>query len=284
MDRFVHASGAGDDWRTAVDACIRRTGPAEGAANLGFVYVTDVLAGDLPSVLDRLKAGTGIEHWVGTVGMGICGTAAEFYDVPAISVLLCRFPEESFRIFSAAGADVEADALGAPPSPHQTPFGIVHGDPRATGLAELIDSLSRCMGNAFLVGGLTSSRDRFLSVADTVVEKPLSGVFFSDSVAVATRLTQGCSPLGQRHLVTHCDENLIYALDNTPATEVLRQDIGPEAPDDWHQIARLVFAGLPVKGSDTGDYLVRNIVGVDARHGVLAIADVVAPGDSLIFC
>ncbi|HYM02357.1 MAG TPA: FIST C-terminal domain-containing protein, partial [Stellaceae bacterium] len=48
--------------------------------------------------------------------------------------------------------------------------------------------------------------------------------------------------------------------------------------------AGLIFAGFPVAGSDTGDYLVRNIVAIDVERQWLAIAHEVAPGDSLLFC
>ena len=45
-----------------------------------------------------------------------------------------------------------------------------------------------------------------------------------------------------------------------------------------------VFAGLPVAGNDTGDYLVRNLVGLDMDAGVVAIGDHVQAGQSILFC
>src|SRR5262249_1716542 len=35
---------------------------------------------------------------------------------------------------------------------------------------------------------------------------------------------------------------------------------------------------------DTGDYLVRNLMGIDPRQGWIAIAENVAPGDPIVFC
>ncbi|MGH8248810.1 MAG: FIST signal transduction protein, partial [Gammaproteobacteria bacterium] len=266
--------------------CIDQVRPSGRAANLGFVYVTDLVAGDLPAVLRRLRDGTGVDHWIGTIGMGICAMGAEFYDAPAISILLCRFPEESFRVFSAAAASFDADMAAHDSwlrSTHAT-FGIIHGDPGAAGLPQMIDGLSRRMGDGFLVGGLASSRSDRLYLADTITDRPLSGVLFSEGVAVTTRLTQGCSPLGGRHVVTQGDQNLVFTLDDAPALEVLKQEMGDELQQDLRRIGGYIFAGLPVRGSDTGDYLVRNILGIDPTHGVIAIADTVAPGDMLMFC
>ena len=45
-----------------------------------------------------------------------------------------------------------------------------------------------------------------------------------------------------------------------------------------------IFAGIPVPGSDTGDYLVRNILGVDLENRHLAIESSFQRGDQLMFC
>ena len=48
--------------------------------------------------------------------------------------------------------------------------------------------------------------------------------------------------------------------------------------------ARSIFAGLPVPGSDTGDYLVRNLMAIDPRQGWIVLGAEVAPGDPILFC
>ena len=80
--------------------------------------------------------------------------------------------------------------------------------------------------SGFLVGGLTSSRRQNLQIADGVIEGGLSGVSFSDGVTIATRLTQGCSPIGPKHTITACQQNVIITLDGRPALDVFREDIG----------------------------------------------------------
>ena len=42
-----------------------------------------------------------------------------------------------------------------------------------------------------------------------------------------------------------------------------------------------IFAGLPVAGSDTGDYLVRNLMAIDPRQGWIVLGAEVAPGDQI---
>jgi len=45
-----------------------------------------------------------------------------------------------------------------------------------------------------------------------------------------------------------------------------------------------ILVGLPVPGSDTGDFVARNLVGIDPRNKLIAIGDVVEPGTELMFC
>ena len=49
-------------------------------------------------------------------------------------------------------------------------------------------------------------------------------------------------------------------------------------------VAGRIFVGLPIEGSDTGDYVVRNLVGLDTTHRLVAIGESVRPGTSLLFC
>ncbi len=81
--RCGHASGA--DWREAADACAEQIG--SNAGTLGFLYVTDLIAEHLAEILELLKARTGVAHWVGAVGIGVCATGKEYLDQPAVAVL-----------------------------------------------------------------------------------------------------------------------------------------------------------------------------------------------------
>jgi small ligand-binding sensory domain FIST len=104
------------------------------------------------------------------------------------------------------------------------------------------------------------------------------------SVGVSTRLTQGCAPLPGRYRVTGCDANVIRTLDGRPALQVMKEAIGEVLARDLHRAAHFIHVGLPVAGSDRGDYLVRNLVGIDSKNGLIAIGDMVEPGTELLFC
>ncbi|MGE5201199.1 MAG: FIST C-terminal domain-containing protein [Acidobacteriota bacterium] len=280
---FRGAEGRGAGWAEAAKACADALLPVPAGASIGFLYVTDALAGDLGSVLTFLRERTRIPHWVGAVGLGVCGRR-EHFGVAAVSVLVASLPEREFRVFGPTPAGAFAESERAWLAAERPGFAIVHGDPREAGIVEALAALSGKAG-LYLVGGLsaaTSAPPRL--VADRVVEGGVSGVVLGPGVAVATGLTQGCSPIGPVRRITEARENIVMAIDERPALDVFKEDIGELLALDLRRVGGRIFAGIPVRGSDTGDYLVRNLMALDTERQWLAIAERVSPGDSILFC
>jgi small ligand-binding sensory domain FIST len=142
---------------------------------------------------------------------------------------------------------------------------------------------------AFLVGGLVSHRCAAPLVAggagaDALGKAGISGLLLGPEVAVATALTQGCVPIGPVRRVDEARDNVVMAIDGRPALQVFYEDIGPELAKDPRRLGGVIFAGLPVAGSDTGDYLVRNLMAIDPGHGWIVLGAEIAPGDLILFC
>jgi small ligand-binding sensory domain FIST len=260
---FAYGHAAAPTWRECVLACAERIGrPGRG---LGFVYFTDAFVAHAEQILDSFRETTGVDDWVGSVGVGVLATGAEYQDQPAIAAMVAEVP--GFDVFSG-----RKPLKGGQGSAH---FAVIHADPAAPDVAGLIADMSAKVASGFVVGGLSSSRSRTVQIANAVLSGGLSGAALAPEVAVATRLTQGCVPFPGRFRVTECAENIIARLDDRPAFEVLMEVIGKE---------RSVLVGLPVEGSDTGDYTARNLIGIDPRNQLIAIGDVVEPGMELVFC
>jgi small ligand-binding sensory domain FIST len=286
MTGFSFAHAAGEDWGGAVDRCVARLGEVPGAGNLGFLYVTDALADHMDEVLERFRDATGVEHWVGTVGMGVCATGVEYYDTPAVAAMVAELPKGSFRVFAPLVKDLDAfdAAHGDWVAEHRPFLGFVHGDPSNPYTEALIKQLAGRTSAGFLVGGLASSRGSVHLYADGVTQGGVAGVLFSEQVGVLTRLSQGCSPIGPQRSVTEAQRNIIVSLDGKPALDMLKADIGEILSRDLSRIGGYIFAGMPIAGSDTGDYLVRNLLGIDPAQGLVAIGDLVEDGSQLMFC
>lgn len=286
MKKFLAAHAAHRSWEQAVQSCLGQWGRIPDEANLGFLYVTDSLATVLPEILAAFRARTGVPHWTGTVGTGICGNGREYHDQPAISVMLGEFPADEFRILptlgdpSGAWREQEQEWLDH----HDTHFGIVHGDPREERVPRLLGELGERVPGGFFVGGLASSRHGYPQIADVPLQGTLSGIVFNPTVPVATALTQGCAPFGAPHTLTQCQRNIAIRIDDRPALDVLRDEVGEALGRQLARVGQVVGVALPVRGSDTGDYLVRNLMGFDENNGLVAIGEMLDTGQPLQFC
>jgi len=281
---FQVAQASGGDWEDLTAGCLAGLGQIPEGANLGFVYVTDSLDEDLRLILKRLRAETRIHHWVGTIGFGICVSRTELYDMPAMAVMVGSVPRDSFCLLPTIGPqDLDLpDAVVSWAEAHNPMLGVVHADPRVPGLEAIFTRIQERTG-CFLVGGMTASRGAQEQIADEVTEGGVSGILFGSEIGVVTGLTQGCSPIGPMHQVTGGRDNVLHSLDGRPAFEVFREDIGELLARNLDRIGGYVHAAVPVKGSDTGDYLVRNLLGLYPDQGWVSIGERVETGDRVMF-
>ncbi|MHB1374148.1 MAG: FIST signal transduction protein [Thauera sp.] len=302
--RFAAGHAADPDWRVALrralDDALRdarlATLNAAGAQDasveftLGFCYLSDHFAADAEAILGELQHRLPGVHWVGTVGVGVAATGAEHFDAPALALMLAPLPRRHFRVFSGR-QPLRAD--GGEFHPHTA---LVHADGRTPDLQELLPELAARTASGYLFGGLSASRGRSVQIADAVFDGGgLSGVAFAEEVGIVSRVTQGCQPIGPRRLVSRAQDNIVVTLDGRAALDCALEDLGLPPDMALEPVAEALSTTLvglhPSEDAEIiapaafgADMLVRNIIGLDPRAGVVAIADEVAHGAWLIFC
>jgi small ligand-binding sensory domain FIST len=277
MERFALGHGSGADWSAATGAALEAFKPAA-TATLGFVYVTHELGNDLEDIVERLKGESGVSNWVGATGFGICASGQEYFETPAVAILAGSFPDGSFAFF-----DTEAEAAEDNPRGPRGGLALVHGDSGGTAVLKHVPDIAEST-QSFLVGGLSSPEAAQTQVAGAITGGGLSGVLFSSEIAVATGLSQGTNPISPVRTITQCRNNVAVTIDGRPALDVFRDDIGEEFATDLRRAAGVLFAAFPVAGSDTADYMVRNIVGIDEDRRLLGIGAVLEKGQPVFFC
>jgi len=278
---FSLAHAAGRSAQELAAACSDQLRGAKGHA-FGFVYATSPLSLAFPDIVNTLQKRTGIQHWVGTVGHGVCATGVEYFDQQAIVVLTCGLDADACQFIPAVtkaneiGVEIGANGPAA--------IGVVHADPRNPAVTAILTNLARRCG-AYLVGGLTAAENSFPQVTGCgVVDGGVSGVLLGGrSLRVVVGLTQGCSPIGPPHSVSGSQGRILFSLDERPAFEVLREEVGAAANADPRGWLANIHAAIPVAGSDRADYVVRNIAGIGPEHGLVAIADTIGPSDRVMF-
>lgn len=160
MDRFLLAHAAGESGDELLDDCLDRLGDIPPEANFGFLYLSDALAETAGSLIGRLKEATGITDWVGTVGIGIIGGAAEYYDEPAMAIMIAGFDEADYALLPNLREDDASLPAGLAEWCGANDFniGLLHADPQTASLQPLLARLGDTIPAAFLIGGISSSR------------------------------------------------------------------------------------------------------------------------------
>jgi len=281
------------------------------APTLALLYITDHYAGVAQDILDHLGAELPlVTDWSGTVGMGIVSNNVEYWDEPAMAVMLLELPSDQYRVFSG----VAPMGLG-----FEAHTALVHADPETTDVGELIAEMAARTDAGYVFGGLASSRWQSVQfavggngnigghgAASGVFSGGLSGVAFGRDVALVSRVTQGCMPVSAVRRVTAAEHNVVLTLDGEAALDVMLRDlaISLDEPQEALDVVRATLVGLvPAQDAEaavgakqtsrqavrqTGnfgeDVLVRHIIGLDPGRRGVAVADRVEAGAQLVFC
>ena len=268
---------------------------------LGLIYITDHYADHAQDILDWMSAELPtVTDWAGTVGVGIAANNVEYFDEPALTVMLCELPHNQYRVFS--GVAPLGQHMGF--DPHTA---LVHADGHTPDVGDLIAELAQRTQGDYVFGGLASSRHAAVQFAVSsgghvpgqgaaggVYIGGLSGVAFGPEVAMMSRVTQGCVPVSAQHTITQCQGHLVLALDGEPALDVLLRDLNVSLDQPQPALAqvRATLVGLSAPDDQSarrmgqfGDaVLVRHIVGLDPVRKAVAVAEMLTPGMGLSFC
>lgn len=286
------------------------------APTLGLLYITDLYVAQAQDILDYLSAELPeITDWSGTVGVGIAANNVEYFDEPALAVMLCELPHDAYRVFSGV-SPLPSAASGR----FKAHTALVHADATTPDLAELIEEMAQRTESGYVFGGLASSRSHMVQfslsghgnvsgqgAASGVFSGGLSGVAFARDLsagegggfALMSRITQGCRPVSANHEITACEDNVVTELDDQPALDVMLADLKVSLGQPREALekvsATLVgLSSLKDQLSDgpalrrTGQFgaevVVRHLVGLDPARKGIAIAAVPRVGMTLAFC
>ena len=273
------------------------------APGLGLLYITDHYAPQAQDILEYLSAELPeVTDWAGTVGVGVAANNVEYFDQPALVLMLCELPSDQYRVFSGVAP------LGLGFEAHSA---LVHADPETPDLGELIQEMAARTASGYLFGGLSANRSRSVQfavggngnikgqgAAAGVFSGGLSGVAFGEQVNLVSRVTQGCLPISKAYRVSAAESNVVNLLDGEPALDVLLRELKVtlEQPEQALQAVRATLAGLLQRdaqgdavvvartGNFGSDVLVRHIIGLDTARGAIAVSEQVRTGMELAFC
>ncbi|MGH7898371.1 MAG: FIST signal transduction protein [Candidatus Binatia bacterium] len=260
--------------------------------DLAAVFVSAHHAACYAGVARRLMAGLAPRVVIGCSAGGVIGGAREVEEAPGVSLTAARLPDVDLEPFHVANAAETSawDQRGSLAASEQPQF-LLLADPFSFDTEAFLRSLDRTFPESGKIGGLASGGRRpgenVLYLGADVHREGLVGVAMSGNLELDTIVAQGCRPLGDPMFVTRSQGNVIYALDGKSPVEVLQELYGRLDERDRELCRHSLFLGIVMKESAgvyrQGDFLIRNLVGIDPDAGTLAIGALIADGTIVQF-
>ena len=171
------------------------------------------------------------------------------------------------------------------------PHFVFLADPFSFQGEEFLAGVDFAYPNSKKVGGLASGAQaqggNAMYLGDKIYNSGLIGIALSGDIEVDTIVAQGCRPIGEPMQITQCEHNLLKELGGKPPLEVLQELNGTLSDEDKKLIQSSLFLGIemdPMKDNpQQGDFLIRNLMGVDRESGAVAIGALLRNGQLVQF-
>ncbi len=288
ISRKTDTEAAVRDLADAIRAQVGRV-----SIDLAFVFFSAHHAEKASLIATMIREELPVEVCLGCSGEGIIAGAEELETSPGLTLWVACLPQvriAPLRLAFSKTQDQIQMAGWPEPSIEPSTF-ILLADPFTTPVHDVLSVMADRYPNGKAVGGLAGgghgAGENRLIRNEQVFDGGLVGVQLSGPVLVRTVISQGCSPIGERYVVTKAEQNMVYELGGQPALRRL-QDVFESLEGPQRRNAhRALHVGIVIDEHrsrfERGDFLVRNLVGADQQAGAIAIGDLVQEGQTLQF-
>lgn len=297
-----------------VEAVERAKKLLDAPADLAIVFISSAFASEFSRVAPLIAEHLQVNVLIGCSGGGVVGRDAqgetqEIEDQPALSLSLAYLPGVNVTPFHITAEDLPdmdsspiqwTELIGVPMETH--PHFIVLADPFSSSITDLLQGLDYAYPTAVKVGGLASagsvSRSSGLFCNDRYFQEGAVGVALSGNIVLEAIVAQGCRPIGQPYQIAEGERNVVVSLEASPSDTsgfsepqpplTILQELFQTLDEDDRALAQhSLFVGIARDAFQQtlhqGDFLIRNLLGVDPKTGAIAIGDRVRPGQRIQF-
>ena len=167
---------------------------------------------------------------------------------------------------------------------------LVFADPFSSGVDELLKGLDYAY-NCSITGGFASgaqfSSETVLFADDEVKRKGAVILDLGANLEIIPIVAQGCRPVGENLEVTQCDNVILEGVDGQNPLDYIRALAPQLSEKDRNLLQQSLFIGVEmdlIKADlNHGDYLIRNIRGINPESGSLVVGEHLQLGQSVRF-
>ncbi|MCI0361690.1 MAG: FIST C-terminal domain-containing protein, partial [Planctomycetaceae bacterium] len=286
------------DTRAALrEACEAARDQIGGQADLAVLFCSAHHADHADQLAAEACDLVGTNNLMGCTGEAIVGTGREIESEPALSLWLAQLPGVNTSLFNLQfertreGGVIQGwpDDLAGDWAPGT--FLLLLGEPFSFPADLLIDRLNEDRPGVPVIGGMASGghepgHNRLFFGRQTLAEGAVAALV-SGNVRLRTVVSQGCRPIGKHFVVTKAERNVIYELGGKPALIQLKEIFDSLPTREQLLVQRALHVGRVVseyqERFEQGDFLVRNVTGLDPASGAIALGDYIRTGQTVQF-
>ncbi len=249
------------------------------APDLAIVFASSHHADQYAAVPELVRAALEPRTLVGCSAGGVIGGGHEIEGDPGFSLTAACLPDVTIVPFHADEPDPPPVPAGPPPQL------LVLPEPFSFDAETFLRQLDEHLPGSTVVGGVASGgRQRgqnALFLDDVVHRDGLVGVALSGNVVIDTVVAQGCRPIGEPMFVTRCERNFLYEIDGRSPAAVLSDLHRHASSRDKELFRSSLFLGIVMREQQEyrqGDFLIRNVLGLDGKTGAVAIGALLRTG------
>ena len=266
-----------------------------GPPDLLLLFVAPQYERELDAVLAYANERADGATLLGCSASGIIGGSHEVEDAPAIAAWAASLPDARIRPFRLTFAREDDHAviegLDELPAPDESPIVLMLADPFSFPADVLLEHLNETATGLPIVGGMASggleAGRNVLFFNDEILRDGAVGAIITGAPGLSIFVSQGCRPVGDTYGVTRAERNVVYELAGAPAIRRIEELYNAASERDQLLMRRGLHLGRafteikPVLGR--GDFLIRNVVGIDQDSGGIAISDMIEVGQTVQF-
>ncbi len=285
--RWASAASDDEDLGFALATCLDQVKYQLGDATAThiFCFVSTEYSEGYPELVEVLRGAFPEACLLGCSGSGVIGGGEEYDVSGGLSITVASLP------------GVQTTPIHRPPSDEELPLTktelleqlgqdvesavgmILLPDPFSFNPMPLLDAVATFLPGLPVVGGLAGggegAGDNTLFLNEHRVSEGLVGLVFHGNLAMDTVVAQGCRPVGVPFFVTSCEGNVLLELDGRPALDMLRALFQGLPEEERDRLRTGLLLGIGMRQGDEeyamGDFVVRNILGMDPTNGSLGI-------------
>ena len=259
-----------------VGQVLDRLGPSP---DLAVLFTTGNHAEAAPRLARVVRQTLRPGHLVGGTAGAVLAHRQEIEESPCLALWAGRTGPVTAVRYEGPRPDVSTPA-GSTIVVVADPFTLDAGD-----MAAAVDP------DVTMVGGLASAGNRpgdnCLLLDDEAFTDGAVAVVLPPGLGARAVVAPGCRPVGDPYVVTGSDGNLLLSLAGRPALERLREVLDAVDDQTRDRLRRGLHVGLVIdehrEAYESGDFLVRSVIGADRSSGAVAIGDRAAVGTTVQF-